>query len=136
MNKPFELEVLTRERSVLRTQVTEAVIPGVDGYFGVWAGHAPLMTALMTGVVDLTFPDGTRDHLAVTGGFVEVLPEKTTVLADAAERAEEIDRARAEAAARRAQEMLAAGTFPEVESDRARRALARALNRLEALQRR
>ncbi len=134
MNRPFRLEILTRERSVLVTDVLEVVAPGTEGYFGVWAEHAPLMSALGVGLVHVAFPDGARERIAVSGGFMEVAPHKAIILAETAERAEEIDRARAELALRRAQERLAEGAFPDVDSERARRALARALNRLKVLE--
>ncbi len=129
----FPLEVITRQKAVLRAEVTELVAPGTEGYLGVWAGHAPLLTALQVGVLQIRFPDGEREKVAVTGGFLEVTPKKVIVLAENAERAEEIDRSRAEAALRRAEERLGAGEFPDVDSERARLALARALNRLNAL---
>jgi F-type H+-transporting ATPase subunit epsilon len=133
VSEAFALEIITRQRSVLRSEVDEVVAPGTEGYLGVWAGHAPLLTALQVGVVQMRFPDGRRERVAVTGGFMEVTPEKVLILADGAERAEEIDRARAEAALRRAEERLKAGDFPEVDSERARKALARAMNRLSAV---
>jgi F-type H+-transporting ATPase subunit epsilon len=133
VDKPFPLEIITRQRAVLRADVSEVVVPGSEGYLGVWAGHAPLLTALTVGVVHVRFPDGERERIAVTGGFAEIGPDKVIVLAESAERAEEIDQARAEAALRRAEERLAAGEFPDVDSERARMALARALNRLKTL---
>jgi len=134
MATQFEVEVLTREKSEFRDSVTEVIAPGSEGYLGVWGGHAPLITALTVGRVYLTLADGSRAVLAVSGGFMEVLPEKTVILAESAETPEEVDRARAEAALRRAQERLEEGAFPDVDSDRARKALARALNRLRLLE--
>jgi len=134
MRRPFQLEIMTRERSVLRAEVMELVAPGADGYLGIWAGHAPLLTWLQVGVMTFEFPDAVRERVAVTGGFLEVTPEKTVVLAEAAERAEEIDRQRAEEARRRAEERLTEAELGYIDSDRARRALARALNRLHALE--
>jgi len=134
MRSPFQLEIMTRERCVLRADVLELVAPGADGYLGIWSGHAPLLTSLQLGVLTLEFPDGVRDRVAVTGGFLEATPEKSVVLAEAAERAEEIDRLRAEEARRRAEERLAEAQLGHIDSDRARKALARALNRLKTLE--
>ena len=106
MRKDFELEVLTREGSVLSVQAEEVIAPGVDGYLGVLAGHAPLVTALDIGLVTLRTSDGEQELLAISGGFMEVRPERTVILAETAERAEEIDRERAERALRRAEERL------------------------------
>lgn len=119
---------------MLSTEVTEVVVPGVQGYLGVWAGHAPLLTAMQVGLVHIRFPDGTREHVAVSGGFLEVSPERVTILAETAERAGEIDRSRAEAALRRAEDRLRGSDFPEVDPERVRLALARAMNRLRALE--
>jgi F-type H+-transporting ATPase subunit epsilon len=134
MATSFGIEILTREKTALQDDVTEVIAPGTEGYLGVWAGHAPLITALGVGQVHLTLADGSKAVLAVAGGFMEVLPEKTVILAESAEAPQEIDRARAEAALRRAQERLEEGAFPEIDSDRARKALARALNRLKLLE--
>jgi F-type H+-transporting ATPase subunit epsilon len=129
----FDFEILTRERSVLSIQAEEIIAPGVDGYLGVLAGHAPLVTALDVGVLTLRPVDGDEELLAISGGFMEVRPEKTVILAETAERAEEIDRARVERALRRAEERLSAEDYSEIDSERARRALARAFNRLKTL---
>jgi F-type H+-transporting ATPase subunit epsilon len=133
VNQSFPLEIITRQRSVLKSEATEVIVPGTEGYLGIWAGHAPLLTALQVGVVQIRFPEGGRERVAITGGFVEVTPQKVIILAESAEKAEEIDRARAESALRRAEERLQAGDFPEVDSQRAREALARAMNRLNVL---
>jgi len=134
MRRSFELEVLTRERRVLLTQVTEAVVPGFDGYLGILAGHAPLVTALGVGQLTLQTPEkGVKERIAISGGFMEVRPEKTVVLAETAERAEEIDAARAKAALDRAKQRLAESAYAEIDTERAKRALLRALNRLRTL---
>ncbi len=136
MRSTFELEILTRERRVLLTKVTEVVAPGVDGYLGVLAGHAPLVTALDVGQLTLEMPEeGVKERIAISGGFMEVRPEKTVVLAETAERAEEIDAARAKAALERAKERLAEAQYANIDTERARRALARAFNRLKTLDR-
>ena len=101
MAETFDLEVATPERLVLREAVTEAQIPAKGGYIGVLPGHAPLLSELGTGYASYV-ADGKKYYLAIHGGFVEVLPDKTRVLGTAVEKAEEIDVQRAEAALRRA----------------------------------
>ena len=130
MADTFELELATPERLLMREQVSEAQIPGSNGYLGILPGHAPLLSELAPGYISYT-SGGRKFFLAIRGGFVEVLPDKVRVLADAAERAEEIDVQRAEAALKRAQERL---TEPHVEIDvaRALSAMHRAEARLEA----
>jgi F-type H+-transporting ATPase subunit epsilon len=99
----MELEVATPERLLVREQVTEVQVPGKDGYLGILPGHAPLMGQLGTGF--LSYVAGSRRrYLSVHGGFLEVRPDHVRVLADTAERAEEIDLERARAELRRAQE--------------------------------
>ncbi len=105
MADALELEVATPERQLVREEVTEVQLPGKDGYLGVLPGHAPLLSQL--GIGYLTYvAAGRRKYLSVHSGFVEVLPDHVRVLADAAERAEEIDVERARRAAQRAQEEL------------------------------
>ena len=95
MAETFELEIATPERLLVREQVMEAQIPLVNGYIGVLAGHSPLLGEVGAG--DLTYlAEGRRRHLAVTGGWVEVLASHVRVLADKAEKADEIDLTRAE----------------------------------------
>ena len=106
MAERFELEVATPERELVREEVTDVQVPAKDGYIGVLPGHAPLLSQL--GIGFLTYPTaGQRKYLSIHGGFVEVLPDHVRVLADLAERAEEIDVERARRAAQRAtQEMI------------------------------
>jgi|SRR5687767_4899066 len=122
------LEIVTPDRSLVRDDVDEVQLPGSEGYFGVLPGHTPLLSMLMVG--ELWYRSGQeKRYLAVAGGFVEVLPDRVTVLADIGERAEDIDLARAEAAKRRAEERLASAA--DVDVDRARRSLAKSLMRLQ-----
>lgn len=124
------LEIATPTRLVVSEQVDEVVVPGVEGYFGVLAGHAPFLTTL--GVGELTYRKGRDEfHLAVAGGFCEVRNDKVIVLADTAERPEEIDRDRAERARQRAEQRLSGRSQEEVDYARAAAALARALTRLQ-----
>ena len=122
------LEIVTPDRSLVREEVDEVELPGSEGYFGVLPGHTPLLSMLKVG--ELWYRVGQeKRYLAVAGGFVEVLPDRVTVLADIGERAEDIDIARAEAAKRRAEERLAKPI--DVDIERARLALLKSLVRLQ-----
>jgi F-type H+-transporting ATPase subunit epsilon len=124
----LQLEIVTPDRSLVREDVNEVELPGSEGYFGVLPGHTPLLSTLKVG--ELWYRVGTeRRYLAVAGGFVEVLPDRVTVLADIGERAEDIDLARAEAAKRRAEERLAKAI--DIDIERARFALLKSLIRLQ-----
>jgi F-type H+-transporting ATPase subunit epsilon len=105
MADTLELEVATPERELVREQVSDVQVPGKDGYMGILAGHAPLLGLLGIGTLTyVSVPDGKKRYLSIHGGFVEVLEDHVRVLADVAERAEEIDVQRARAALQRAQE--------------------------------
>jgi F-type H+-transporting ATPase subunit epsilon len=103
---PLHLEVVTAERVVYADDVDMVVAPGLDGEVGILPRHAPLMSVLGIGELRLT-RGGQETGVAIGGGFMEVLNDRVTVLADSAERAEEIDEARAEEAQQRAQRLLA-----------------------------
>lgn len=122
------LEVVTPERAVVRESVAEVQLPGRAGYLGILPGHTPLLTELATGTLSYRQGAQTR-RLAVSGGFAEVLPDRVIVLADSAERAEEIDAARARTALAAAEKQLAGGGGTDWEV--AQQALARARTRLE-----
>ncbi len=99
----MRLEIITAERQVYADDVEMVVAPGIEGQLGILAHHAPLMTALQPGEI-LIRKDGEDSYLAVTGGFMEVIGNTVTILADAAEHSEEIDEERAQAAVDRARE--------------------------------
>ena len=124
------LEVTTPERELVREQVSDVQVPGKNGYMGILPGHAPLLGLLGIGTLTYTV-DGKKRHLSVHKGFVEVLDDHVRVLADVAERAEEIDLERARRALQKAQE---AGINPAlgVDPGAALEAMARAEARLEA----
>lgn len=103
---PIHLEIVTAERVVLSDEVDMIVAPTKEGRIGVLPRHEPLLTILDTGELDIIKGDE-RTEFAVSGGFMEVLPTRVTILADTALRADEIDEARAEEARRRAEEILA-----------------------------
>ena len=126
------LEIVTPDRALLREEVDEVVVPGSEGEFGVLPGHTPLLSMLKIG--ELWYRQGQEKHyLAVAFGFVEVLPDRVTVLAQVGERAQEIDIARAERAKQRAEQRLAQGQLTQVDLDieRARIALLKSLLRLQ-----
>jgi F-type H+-transporting ATPase subunit epsilon len=125
----LSLEITTPMRLVVAEQVDEVVAPGIEGYFGVLPGHAPFLTTLSVGVV--TYRIGRDEHqLAVAGGFAEVSNDKVIILADSAERPDEVDRARAERAKERAERRLSGRTQEDIDYARCQAALARALTRL------
>ena len=130
MADTLELEVITPERPLVREKVPEVQLPGKDGYMGILPGHAPLLGLLGIGFLTY-FIGGQRRLLAVHNGFLEVVEDHVRVLADAAERAEEIDVERAREALRRAQEQAltpAIGIDPGI----ALEALQRAMTRIAA----
>ena len=127
------LEIVTPDRALISEQVHEVELPGTEGYFGVLPGHTPLLSALQVG--ELWYRIGQEKYyLAVAFGFVEVLPQRVTVLAQIAERAPDIDVARAEAAKKRAEERVAR-PVPDMDFERARIALMKSLIRLQVASR-
>ena len=124
----IELHIVTPDRPVVKEQVEEVEIPGVDGYFGVLPGHTPMLAALSVG--ELWYRKGQeKTYLAIAEGYVEVLPDRVTILAQLAERADEIDLERAERARERAAQRL--GGRSDVDYARARIALMKSLTRLQ-----
>jgi len=123
------LEIVTPDRAVVTDRVDEVEIPGAEGNFGVLPGHTPLLAMLSIG--ELWYRKGSDKHyLAIAFGFAEVLPDRVTVLAELAEKPEDIDVARAEAAKRRAEERIAKPTA-DMDFERARIALMKSLVRLQ-----
>ena len=123
------LQLATADRSLVNEQVDEVEIPGADGFFGVLPGHTPLLALLGAG--ELWYRQGQEKHyLAISFGFAEVQPESVTILAQIAEKADEIDVARAEAAKKRAEERLSKPTT-DMDFERARIAMLKALIRLQ-----
>ena len=125
----LQLNIVTPDQS-LSYEVDEVAMPGQEGDFGVLPGHTPLFAGLRTGT--MWYRQGSEKHfLAVSVGFAEVLPDRVTVLAQVAERAEDLDEARAQAGMARAQEMLGAGP-QDRDFERARLALLKTLQQLQA----
>ena len=128
---PLRFEILTPRGVVFQCDVRHVRIPGVAGEIGVRVGHLPFMTALRPGVIELASSDGKKERIALSGGYVEVMPDKIVVLAETAETAEQIDLERAKAARKRAQEKLR-GLADRAEIERQRAAIERAKARIRA----
>ena len=126
----FALEVVTPERVAYSGQVASLQAPGSEGSFGVLAGHVPLLTSLQIGGLRFVEEGGSEVQMASSGGFVEGGREQVAVLAETAERVEEIDVERAESARQRAEERLARAQEEQIDVARAQAALARAINRI------
>ena len=130
----MRLEIVTAEGTVFADDVNEVVAWGIEGQLGILPHHAPLMTMLQPGDL-LIRKDNEEHYLAISGGFLEVRPDKVIILADACERAEEIDIERAEAARRRADEILKTRP-PDVDTAAAEAALRRSLARIRTAEKR
>ena len=129
----LQLQIVSADRSVVNEQGEEVEIPGADGYFGVLPGHTPLLALLGAG--ELWYRQGAERHyFSLAFGFAEVQPDRVTILAEIAERADEIDIVRAEAAKRRAEERLAKAAV-DIDAERARIALLKSLIRLQVASR-
>ena len=128
MADTFELEIVTPTKLLVKEPAEEAQIPGLSGYLGILPGHAPLITELAVGAITYKSA-GTTHTLSVAWGFAEVLPDKVTILAEAAERPQEIDVPRAEKARDRAEQRLKSND-PQVDFTRAEDALQRAETRI------
>jgi F-type H+-transporting ATPase subunit epsilon len=130
----MRLEIVTAERQVYAGDVDVLVAPGIDGELGILPHHAPLMTALQPGEL-LIRRNGQEEFLMVSGGFLEVMGNKVTILADACEHSDEIDEQRAQEAMRSAQERLASRTS-DLDLEQATAAVRRAETRLKVVRRR
>ena len=125
----LQLQIVSADRSLVNETVDEVEIPGADGYFGVLPGHTPLLALLGAG--ELWYRQGQdKTFFAIAFGFAEVQPDRVTILAQIAEKADEIDIARAEAAKKRAEERLTQSTV-DMDAERARIALMKSLIRLQ-----
>ena len=127
--KQLQLEVVTPDRLVVSTTADVVVCPGVEGQFGVLAGHVPFLSALQIG--EMYYKQGGKtEFLAVSGGFAEVTGEKVTVVAEAAELGHEIDLERARRAQERAEKRMTAAKSEEIDWARAEAALRRSIVRM------
>jgi F-type H+-transporting ATPase subunit epsilon len=130
----IRVDIVTAERLVFSEDADIVMVPGIEGELGILPHHMPIMTMIKPG--EVLIRKGTEEHsLAVSGGFLEVKPDHITILADAAERADEIDIARAEAAKKRAEESLTR-TTAEIDTANAEASLRRALARLKVAEKR
>ena len=130
----MRLEIITAEQQAYADDVEALVAPGIDGELGILPHHAPLITALQPGEIMIR-KDGQESYMVVSGGFLEVMANQVTILADAAERSEEIDEARAQEAMQQAQERLASSTG-DLDLEQATTSLRRANVRLKVFRRR
>ncbi len=131
----LELEIATPDRQLVREQVSDVQIPGKDGYLGILPGHAALLGQLGAGALSYSAGSGARRYLAIDGGFLEVLEDHVRVLADLAERAEDINIGRAKSDLERAQQQLAS-TAADADPALALKAVNRAQARIDAAERR
>ena len=130
----IRVDIVTAERLVFSQDADIVMVPGIEGEMGILPHHEPIMTMIKPG--EILIRKGTEEYsLAVSGGFLEVTPDHITILADAAERADEIDIARAEAAKKRAEEKLTNRTA-ETDSANAEASLRRALARIKVAEKR
>jgi F-type H+-transporting ATPase subunit epsilon len=128
----IELQIVTPDKLLVREAVDEVEIPGTEGYFGVLPGHTPMLASLAVG--EMWYRQGQeKTYLSLAFGFTEVLPDRVTILAQLAERAEDIDVARAEEARRRAEARIVQAR--DIDYERARTALIKSLARLQVASR-
>ena len=132
---PMMLEIITAERQVFSDEVDMVVAPGIDGQLGILPRHAPLMTMLKPGALTVRKAGEEDMYVAVSGGFMEVLGNRVSILADACERSDEIDEERAQQAVQRAQERLASRS-EDMELERVMASLRRAQVRVDLVRRR
>ena len=132
---PMMLEIITAGRQVFSDEVDMVVAPGIDGQLGILPRHAPLMTMLKPGALTVRKAGEEDMYVAVSGGFMEVLGNRVSILADACERSDEIDEERAQQAVQRAQERLA-NRSEDMELERAMASLRRAQVRVDLVRRR
>ena len=126
----LQLEIVTPDRLLLKELVDEVQVPAKGGYLGVLPGHAPLITELQIG--EISYHQGKAPRsLAVTGGYCEVLPDRVIILAEKAEKAEEIDLKRTQSAKERAEKRLSDLQNPDIDFDRAAVSLQRAVSRIQ-----
>ena len=130
----LHLEVAVPDKLVLDERTSSVQLPLTTGYAGVLPGHAPFLAEVGTGVLTYVLGSGREEHLAVDGGAVEILPDRVRILAEKAERSDDIDAERALKALERADERLRLSSF-EIDVDRAQKALARAKARVAAAKR-
>ena len=132
MAREFKISIVSPDRTVVDELAVSVIAPGIQGYLGILAGHEPLITELATGIITYRRPDNSDENVAVSEGCLEVSEGQVIVLAVTAERASDIDIARAETAADRARDRLL-GREPGTDLTRANLSLVRAINRLRVV---
>ena len=133
MAKSFKVNIVTPEKTAFEAEAESVILPGSEGYLGIWANHAPLVTGILPGVVTIKeATSGRTRFMSVSGGFLEVSDNVVNIMSDSCEEAGEIDRDRAKVALERAKERLRS-TGSEVDKERARLALERAQARIHAV---
>ena len=131
MATQFLLSVVAPDKLVVEEKVNAIIAPGTEGYFGVWAGHAPIIAALRPGLIEYTDSTTNKHYIYVGGGFAEVKDDKVTILADQAERALDVDLSHAEAQLEEARKALR-GEESTIDSDDAVLEVERAMSRIKA----
>ena len=134
MAKTIQIEVVSSEKSLYSGEASLVVAPGESGELGILPGHAPLLARVKPGVLKINTPDGGEEFMYVSGGVLEVQPDKITVLADVAERGEELDESRAEEARKAAESKLQSGEGKGMDYAAAQAELAQAVAQLQAIQ--
>lgn len=132
MDKTIQIEVVSSEKSLYSGVAAMVVAPGESGELGILPGHAPLLTRIKPGVLKINLPDGNEELIYVSGGVLEAQPDKITVLADVAERGEELDEERAEKARQTAEQKLQSGSAG-MDYAAAQAELAQAVAQLQAI---
>ena len=130
----IQVEVVSSEKLLYSGEASMVVAPGMMGELGIMPQHVPLLTQIKPGVLKINLPDGGEELLYIAGGVLEVQPDKVTVLADVAERSEDLDEARAEEARQAAEAKLRDGTAGDMDYAQAQAELARAAAQLQAIQ--
>jgi F-type H+-transporting ATPase subunit epsilon len=127
----FQLTIVTPEKKVFDQKIISIIAPGSEGYLGILAHHAPIITGLIPGKLTVKNQENLESYYAISGGFLEVAGNQATILADAIEKVDEIDFDRAKRAEERAREILASINRDSVDFTRSEAALERALNRIQ-----
>lgn len=131
MSKAFKVTIVTAEEQAWEGDAVSVILPGISGYLGFLANHAPLVTALIPGVLTIRTDDSSTEYFAVGTGFVEVANNEMSIMCDSCENASNIDVSRAEKSKERADNRLSEKR-PEVDGDRAKASLMRAIARIKA----
>ncbi len=135
MAKDFALSIVAPDRSVVDDRAQSVVAPGIEGYFGVWPGHVPIVSALRAGIVEYRDNDNQRIHIVIGGGFAEMSGDRLTILADSAALAEEIDIKAEEQRLEQARKALR-GEDSTMTSEEATQAIEEGMHRIRAANRR